>query len=107
MCPHSDWQEFVRPLAYTVFHVPAIKAAVFAHLGIEANAFLSADEYAKWLGYRSGGMDKMSNLMEVVYAVAALKDQGLFPETSEFDVSPRDHSTTAAIPTQTFQIPHD
>ena len=80
---------------------------MFTHLGIEADAFFSADEYAIWLGYRSGGMDKMSNLMEIVYAVAALKDQGSFPETSEFAVS--SHSTLVAIAThdQMDQIPQD
>ena len=87
LCPHKDWQEFVRPLAYTVFHVPAMREAVFDHLGIEHGAFLSSDDYGKWLGHRSGGMDKVSNLIEIVYAVAELRDMALFPESSVFEVS--------------------
>ena len=75
----------MRPLAYTVFHAPAIEEAVFGHLSIENGAFASSEDYGKWLSYRSSGIDKMSNLMEIVYAVAELRDVGLFPE---FEVSP-------------------
>jgi hypothetical protein len=65
-----------------------MREAVFDHLGIENGAFISSEDYAKWLGRRSGGLDKVPNLMEIVYAVAELRDMGLFPESSEFEVSP-------------------
>jgi len=60
---------------------------VFGYLGIEDDAFLSAEDYAKWLGRQSGLSVHMSNLMEIVFAVATLKDNGTFPETAQFQVS--------------------
>jgi hypothetical protein len=85
-CPNEGFQELVRPLAFIVFFSPPLRAAVFRFLGIPVDSFHAADQdYARWLGFQSNGSAHLSNLMEIMFAVASLKEQGELPFTREFE----------------------
>ena len=86
-CSRTSYQELMKPLAYIVYFAPALKAAVFQYLGLAAEPFVSAEEYAIWLGATSGSLSSMSNLLEIVYAVAALQFSNELPDTNHFIVS--------------------
>jgi hypothetical protein len=69
-------------MAYVVYHAPKLRAVVFSRLGIDRDAFQSAEEYAVWLGMKSRGSETMSNLIEVVCAVGELHDGDELPEAT-------------------------
>jgi hypothetical protein len=85
-CNEEKLLEFIRPLAYVVFHAPDIRTAVFDALGIHKDAFQTSREYAVWLGRLSSHYSWMSNLLEIHFAVATLFNTPRWPVTQEFIV---------------------
>jgi hypothetical protein len=87
-CPNEGLQELLRPLGFIVWCSPPLRKAVFGHLGIPLNSFVSLDQdkdFAMWLGLSSCGSAHLSNLIEIVFAVASLKEANQLPYTQEFD----------------------
>jgi hypothetical protein len=88
VCPRVDYQEWVRPMAFIVYHAPELRKAVFNFLGIDPNAFRSSIEYAQWLGARPKGLGAAVNLMDILYAVGMLYGDRRLPDIQAFEASP-------------------